>query len=643
VILAGEKPSAMVVTKIIRTLESTAEKAEYAIEKSFKLFHVSQTKPARKTPLHAARLDFYENYVRQSNRNKLIRWTKGQWVKDADGERYWDGSADVWDWRTYQEHLGLDACLDHLKGQEIYGVFGAKTCSYLLIDLDLHKTSLILFLRRLGVLLDAFHGKHRCHFQVSDEKAGGVHVILQFGKQGLIETRRRWITNLLVELDREHPGLSLTKLKRGKPRLNVEVYPTPSKGHRLPLCRGRTTLLDKPLPLVKRGQRQVQDVIGYMNWLNGRDRQYMKKDEVYRFVVERLQVDDTAPGNNRTNSSNTPHSTYGPIYMSPIFSGETEPAPEKATKTLKGKVRGAIVGFWQRGEPDHFRSLNTAIAVTLRAMYFEGLRQDTSVALVSRYVDELPNKDLSSRLADGRQDIDRVIQNDAVLIWDGNGGQEDSQLSAGKWRNAIKRWREIGFLASDKSTWAIAPKPKLTIEISALEDFDFTDDERRLLIEQVAPVLVGEKQARKENRQQEVVRAVKFFLQYIKWYAGEIPVSALPVILKTFDLKLRNHDKQKVFFDLLKEWEWIYVRADYSHPAKHGGIGGRARAYGIGKAMAGKFRGYVPDTPHRTYGPIYMSPIFPETVLTATDLPSFDTELSESLGQELPLAAGDGG
>jgi hypothetical protein len=160
----------------------------------------------------------------------------------------------------------------------------------------------------------------------------------------------------------------------------------------------------------------------------------------------------------------------------------------------------------------------------------------------------------------------------------------------------------------------------------------------------MTPILVGEKQARKENRQREVVRAIKFFLQYVKWYAGEIPVSALPVILKKFDLKLRNHSKQQLFLDLLKEWDWVYVRADYSHPARHGGDGGRARAYGIGKAMAGKFSGYVPEnTPHRTYGPIYMSPTFSETLLIVPDMPSFDIQLSEILGHELPLATGDGG
>ena len=373
-------------------------------------------------PLHTARLDFYEQFVRHANRNtSRSDWTKGQWAKDET-----------------QETLGqLGRCLgvenvfgaswlrwlpDHLKGNEIHGVFGAETSSYLLIDLDLHKSSLDLFLRRLRVLLDVFHGKYGCHFQVSNENAGGVHIILFFGKQGLVTIRRKWITNILLELDREHPGVNFTTSNNHRIKLNVEVFPNKSFGHRLPLCHGRTMLLDKPKPLVSRGKKQVYDVVGYMNWLADRNRQYMDKDEVYRFVVERLSQEQAAKEPRREKTFNRGERDTD-LYMSPTFSGATENAPEKPPKSLKGKLRGALVGYWQRGEGEHFPNLNTAIAVTLRAMYFERLSQDEAVALVSQYVDDLPNKSLSSRLADNRPDIDRVIENDARTIWDGNGGQ----------------------------------------------------------------------------------------------------------------------------------------------------------------------------------------------------------------------------
>jgi hypothetical protein len=49
---------------------------------------------------------------------------------------------------------------------------------------------------------------------------------------------------------------------------------------------------------------------------------------------------------------------------------------------MKGRTRQAIIGFWERGEAGHFKHLNAAIAVTLRALYFEGLGQDEAVDLV---------------------------------------------------------------------------------------------------------------------------------------------------------------------------------------------------------------------------------------------------------------------
>ena len=64
---------------------------------------------------------------------------------------------------------------------------------------------------------------------------------------------------------------------------------------------------------------------------------------------------------------------------------------EHTTLPLRGRTRGSLVGFWGRGEAKHFPHLNAAVAVTLRALYFEGLSQDEAVDLVIRYVDGLPN------------------------------------------------------------------------------------------------------------------------------------------------------------------------------------------------------------------------------------------------------------
>jgi hypothetical protein len=157
----GEKPQAVVIVEDTRRLTCVEEPVEYTIQKTYRLYHASQTQQVSKTVLSIARQDFWQHFGRHANRNMLIRWTKGEWKEDDDGDEYWDNTAEVWDWKTFQGYFSYDKCLDHMVGKEVYGVFGAETSSYLLIDLDLHKQPLDLFLRRLRILLDAFHGKDR--------------------------------------------------------------------------------------------------------------------------------------------------------------------------------------------------------------------------------------------------------------------------------------------------------------------------------------------------------------------------------------------------------------------------------------------------------------------------------------------------
>ena len=71
----GQKPTASVIIEEARRFDTID--AEYKIERSYNLFHVSQTKPVRKTALNVAQYEFYDHFVRHADRNKLIRWTRG--------------------------------------------------------------------------------------------------------------------------------------------------------------------------------------------------------------------------------------------------------------------------------------------------------------------------------------------------------------------------------------------------------------------------------------------------------------------------------------------------------------------------------------------------------------------------------------
>ena len=58
----GEKPTAVVLVEQTRKFDTID--AEYTVEKQYKLFHLSQTRPIRQTPLNTAQRQFWERFVR---------------------------------------------------------------------------------------------------------------------------------------------------------------------------------------------------------------------------------------------------------------------------------------------------------------------------------------------------------------------------------------------------------------------------------------------------------------------------------------------------------------------------------------------------------------------------------------------------
>ena len=67
---------------------------------------------------------------------------------------------------TWTGWVSKQNSVDHLLAKDIYGIFGAKSFNYLLIDLDYHNNSLTLVLRRLSLLLDLFHRRNACRIQL---------------------------------------------------------------------------------------------------------------------------------------------------------------------------------------------------------------------------------------------------------------------------------------------------------------------------------------------------------------------------------------------------------------------------------------------------------------------------------------------
>ena len=584
---------------------------EYESEKYISLYHISQTIPVSRTPLNVSRHLFYRCFVEPADRTKLIRWTQGAWEYDGN-DKYWDADADSWGWRHFKESFGLQSSVDHIRGKDIYGIFGAKSSYCLIIDLDYHNKGLVLFLKRLSALLELFHGKYRCHFQVSNNNAGGVHLVLFFGTKSSLKSRRRWLWRQLAGADRKDPELNFTRGSEFDPQFNVEVYPDTQRGVRLPLARGRTMLLDRPLDLITNRGKEIQDVVRYIQWLEDPDRQYMSKEDVYRYIVERLDVN--------------PVEIKEPKQHKTVVQKATKPQKHEK-RSLKGKTRGAIVGYWQDGNSEYFVHLNAAINTTLQAMHAEGLAEEDAVDVVMSYVEDLPDKTVSSRL-DDLPEVRRVAERTARKIW--------SSPIPVKWQKSLERWNDFGFRVSDKTTWAVTSKKYEDVVVDCPE-LVFTEDEKDQLITEMAPLLVGAKQAQKQKKQEEVIRAVAYFLRYVRCCPREIPVEYIPKILSDYQINIKNHSKQTAFFRLLIEWGWIYVRVEYCHPSKHGKMAGskRARAYGVGKSFVDRLnaepvkqstKNTKQTTQHNM--DLYMSPTFwgrPEI----TEISSFEDQLEQ--------------
>ena len=339
-------------------------------------------------------------------------------------------------------------------------------------------------------------------------------------------------------------------------------------------------LLDQPLVLKKRQRKGRQDIIGYTDWLLNPNRQYMPQEDVYRYVVDRLhaeipQSSEGMPANKRAKRKQKENSTHA-IERKTKSIGPDEPKPKFS---MRGKTRGAIIAYWLRSEPQ-FPNLNTALLVLLGLLRAESLDKTTASEIAMRYVRELTNLSLSSRLIDGLDKIDYLIKRNIDQIWS---SEVNTKLLA-----TVERWEAIGFRVSDKTTWQVKGRtPEVVVDC---EEVDFTTEERKIINEVLAPIVVGKKQANKSEKQEEVAKAVAYFLRFVCCCEREIPVVAIPKILSSFKVKISKHEKQRDFLRKLIELGWIYVLMDYQHPAKNGGSQERkARTYGIGEAMVSKF------------------------------------------------------
>jgi len=406
------------------------------VVKEAKLYSRDQTQPYKGSQRTGASMLYYDFFCRDSSNERHIRWMGAE----MDGKPGWKNRAGRLTLGDVQSHINMVA--DRRTGITAkLGVVGGERTRFLLIDLDLHGGDHEVFMAQAEVLIDSFFGRDGWHVIVADHDANGIHLVRAFREPVRAEAAIYRLRQSLAELDLARPDLIDLALAHGmKPLGEAEIYPNPGNGVRLPLCEGRTVLIDRPLGLVKnRNGRLVQDVEGYIGWVLDKDRKYMAKEEVLVYLRERLK------------SASTPLPNTQKVKRS-ISAPPTTPVRKLSRQGQQAKIMHA---FWD-GVGDVPITLNQAILEMVRIMAhhpdFHG-GEDAAVETLEQMVRDLPVYSVSQRLVDGNwAAITKVIREDASVAFAGNHGQSDSDSSTTKFKAACVHWAQIGYWPWDRAS-----------------------------------------------------------------------------------------------------------------------------------------------------------------------------------------------
>ncbi|NQU23056.1 MAG: hypothetical protein HQ567_17400 [Candidatus Nealsonbacteria bacterium] len=517
------------------------------------LFSSEQTQPY-KGSRRGWSVELFNKYFRElSSSDQFIWWFDNHWISCGGKLKEW--------------HLK-----SHLKGESVYGIRGGKQTRFGAIDLDLHNGDRQVFLDQFRVLLGELHGKDGWHFHVSNENAGGVHLIQVLRDAVQTEGYRYRLRTQLRELDAKYPELAQRAKDAGMATLaELEVFPDPKRGFRLPLCKGRTMLLDKPLELVRNNRMKhkplIPDVVEYVSWVVDSDRLYMPADEVFAYVEERLQEPAAIEKKVAKNSK--------------------KKKPPKATSDgmsslgkMKGRYASVLIDFWKGNCPHD--SLNKGIRLLALMLPFYINDEDDAVELIEGYIDDLPDDAFSDRLSSGdRDEVSRIVRSTVKKVYDGFGGQPNPEVSKKKLEQTFHAWQRRGFNPTNKSTWN-----KVGGRITLATTFCWAPQEI---------VRMTEIQDLLKSDLETTCKVVKHLVRLVKGHSGEIAVGFVKKILNEFGIACgsRGANKANNLLRMLREWGWIYMRASEKwHFVDEAGHkkGGRARAYGIGEELKGKFK-----------------------------------------------------
>jgi len=530
------------------------------VERFVKLYAFDQTYFPRWEHRSIAYVNFFHFFAVHGSRVRHIEWDerKGHWANRI-------GPLTL---SQIKNHLNQTA-YRKTGAVKKYGVVAGKQTRFQLIDHDLHGGDRDIFIRQAEVLLNHFIGRETWHVIVANEHANGLHLVRVL--PNAVDTTKA-IASLQAELrqlDAAHPELTVAAVDRGMKCLaQLEIFPNPSEGVRLPLCHGRTALLDRPLELVEnRNGRPVQDVLGYVGWLLSKDRTYMKNDDVLQFVNERLKFTDSRP-----------HQVQRSTTTSSVVAPSPSDQPPKQSVRRKGQQARIITDFWDGGGQFNI-SLNEAINEMARIMAhhpdFTG-GEIAACEVLEQMVEELPNYSVSQRTAAGDWAlIEKVIRERVHAAFAGNSGQPDVENSTNKLQAVCQHWSDIGYYPWEKASrleHAGNEHPKY-------QQLQFSPGHLLSIDNKIAPLL--------QTSPDTARNLMNYFINFVFYHQREISTYKLvKQILNSFGVKAGNN-KLAGFMKLLREQNWIYVKTEEQwHPDRKG----RARSYGVGEAAIMLFK-----------------------------------------------------
>ncbi len=540
----GEKPTAILVYEVTRKkfVGDGVPPQTVTLLREIGLFAVDQTKKFRPTPKTRAIRALANIFLRYSSSHFYLWHTEGEW-KSCNG------------------CLSFERFREHLDQKAIYGVRGnGRWTRYGGIDLDLHNGDKDIFLEQLDVLLEEFHGREGWHFQVADIDAKGVHLLQVLSERLDYELYRARLRARLQALDLKYPDLAQrAKKARMKSLGSLEIFPNIGNGLRLVFCRGRTMLLDSPLPQILVKGKYAADVERYIAWVNN-PVAYMPRKDVREYIAARLVTRKADAGPVASNIAAPSFITPNP----PILHSSAVITPVRNNVT--GKYARLIIDFWS-GNSTPPKSLNQNILLLANIAPFYFATREEAVTAIENMIDGFEDISFSQRLSSGNNDeISRVVRNAVKKAF-------SSSLSNQKLVTTYDTWNQKGFNPFDRSTWSVtAGRMKLG------PDFDWTGADQ--------PVL-DEMQAILKTDATRTAAFTKELMRIVAGHDGQIAITFVERLLKTYGIKKGSNRDRKAskvmklllglnWIVLLEESRWHPRQSDKSHSP------GLARRYGIG-------------------------------------------------------------